>query len=381
MSFASLADQIKNPFTVNAKSAQRPNDFPDGFEITEYVDGALVPGSGITLVGNMMPFQPFEWGGEQRLVKEYYPGNPEPAVQILGAKEGSVNIKGRFKDKKYSADKFPYGISYQFNLIMDGIRKRGNLVKFGMHSNQYHWIRWGIIEKSNFKMNKLSWIDYELEFFVISETQPRNNYFLVQEKQNPFKMNSDLLAAVLKFQTNPPPPQVKVSLAFKMNQLIGQVAGAINTVTGFVNSIVSTAKSIEASANRAMGLIKNAQSSIYQFKTSIDELKHGFGTLTNQPPTAPAAQARDTFNSVAYIQSAIAGTKPLSNSLAQMLAMFEAIALTLPIARYVVRTGDTLQSISIKFYGVSDNWINIYQHNQLSTTALTVGVVLEIPKV
>ena len=64
-----------------------------------------------------------------------------------------------------------------------------------------------------------------------------------------------------------------------------------------------------------------------------------------------------------------------------MQAQYEALALTTPKARYKCIIGDTLQNISVRFYGISDHWIDIYSHNNLETTQLNAGQVLEIPNV
>ena len=50
---------------------------------------------------------------------------------------------------------------------------------------------------------------------------------------------------------------------------------------------------------------------------------------------------------------------------------------------YTVAPGDTLASISKKFYGTSDDWQHIYNANRgkLSTpAALRTGLVIQIPK-
>ena len=65
--------------------------------------------------------------------------------------------------------------------------------------------------------------------------------------------------------------------------------------------------------------------------------------------------------------------------LAKLQMQFEAIRKTLPKARYKVQAGDTLQRISIKYYGTPNSWDKIYDHNKLTSTDLTRGTVLEIP--
>ena len=391
MSLASIQNSIANPFssTVN-KSGARPADFPHGFVIVEYINGISqgdVDGGSIALIGNMMPFQPFEWEVEQRLVTEYYPGNREPAVQVLGPKDGTLIIKGRFKDKRIQATyqgANMYGAAYQYNLALKEMIQRGNLVKFGMHGtgNRGDWIRWGMIQKGSFKMNKLSWIDYEITFLVMGEVMPVNNFFAYGEKQAPSAVNFNLINAADDFATKyaSVPDTMPLSIAGELNNLIGTVAYAIATVTGFVSTIISTAQSIEDSANRALGLIKNAQANISIFNRQINNIVHPTFTVLSVQGS-PAGQVSDSYANQAYLLEISLAMNAMHKYLIVMKAQFQALAVTIPMARYRVQSGNTLQNISIKFYGVADYASTIYEHNNLSSTTLTVGSVLEIPKI
>lgn len=379
-----IAAKIKNPFnnSVSKGGVQGP-DFPAGFEIVEYIDGVpqnQTASGDITLSGVAMPMQPFPWGAEQRLTKDYYPGNPEPAVHVMGSKQHDLVIHGRFKDKHYQDENY-YGAAYEFARALEEMCKRGNLVRFGMQGEDGSWLRYGFLEKVDFKMNKLSWIDYDLSFFVIGENQPRNNYFASPEKATPTALNENLLNAATDFNGtySQIPDTMPASIADKMNGLINGVAQNINLVTGFVQTILTTAQSVVSSANRALGLIKNARTTLNGFRKQLDGLKSSFSSLTSSGNAV--GQARDTYKNKSYIANARTASFSMSAYLAQMQAHFEQLAKTLPIARHKVAPGDTLQKISIKFYGSQDNWDKIYSHNRLANTVLVPGTVLEIPKV
>ena len=51
-----------------------------------------------------MPHQPFAFGGSLKVVKEYYPANPEAVTQVLNSEESDLNLKGRFYSKQYTED-------------------------------------------------------------------------------------------------------------------------------------------------------------------------------------------------------------------------------------------------------------------------------------
>jgi len=173
---------------------------------------------------------------------------------------------------------------------------------------------------------------------------------------------------------------------------------------------------VQKLANHAIGLIKTAQASISSFKRRVGALNAYFGsdptagiiktwsepqnakqaayvaqlqTATSIPPTpSPAQIAASTATTSSYTPNASTAqqaaaknpTKSIDQLLAAMLANFTKIAQSVPKARYVVKSGDTLQKISQKFFGNPDHWNAIYKHNQLTTTVLTAGVILEIPK-
>lgn len=374
-----IAAKIKNPFSVTVKNnGERAPDFPGGFFIAEIIDGEIDPSTSLNLIGNMMPMQPFTWSGEQRLNKDYYPGNPEPVVQVLGGKEGPVIIRGRFKDKRYRDPSY-YGVAYEYTKAVDEMRKRGNLVKFGMVGQAADWTRYGFLERGEFKMNKLSWIDYEIEFFVVSENQPQNNYFAAQEKNSPTAVNNNLINAAEQFQSqySAIPKSMPISIAGLINKGIGAVASQINLVTNFVNTVLSTAQSIENSGVRALGLIKNARAQISKFNRQIDQIAHTFGSHSSS--TVAKTIVKDTYQNLTFITEAGGGTVILSAFLSKMQAQFEAIAKRVPKARHKVQKPETLQNISVQYYGVPDHWDKIADHNGLKSTVLVPGTILEIP--
>jgi LysM repeat protein len=389
-----LAALIKNPFnTTVSNNGIRPQDFPGGFQITEYIKGVPNTATMLRFVGNMMPFQPFEWSKEQRLEKQYYAGNPEPAVQVLGPKSGPLIIKGRFKDKRYKDNSY-YGVSYILSQACEQMTDRGNLVKFGMQGSAGNWIRWGFLERSSFKLNKLSWVDYELEFFVVGYNQPINNYFAAPEKQSPSSVNQNLINAAANFQSAyfPAINTIPRSISDIMNGLINGVAKNIALVTNFVAGVLATGQSIANSAQRALGLIANARANISMFSRQFNQIRSSFSGFSQSnpkftasnffsgltPPTAATA-ATATYKNISYSYETMSATSQLSAYLAQMQSLFETLAQTIPKARYRVQQGDTLQNISIKFYQVADHWTDIFDHNNLQSTLLTAGTILEIP--
>lgn len=373
-----ITSTLNNPFNQKVpNTGLRAPDFPDGFEIVEIVEGKEQ--KPFMLVGSFMPMQPFPWEVEQRIVKNYYPGNPEAVAQLFGAKEGDLTIHGRFKDKRFKDPSY-YGASYEFAKYLEGVARRGNLLKFGFVGPGGSWIRWGYLEKPQFKMNKLSWIEYTLNFFVVSVNRPKNNYFAAKEKVAPDHLNSNLLNAGQNFTNTAAkiPTSMPQSLADKINGLTSKVASAVNNVTNFVQNIINQGMALDMAAQRALGLIKNAQANLSSMKRQIDQTAHDFTHLSSQGNNP--GMTRDTYENLAFIYSLVSTAVSVGQVLTQMKALFESIAITVPLARHKVQGTETLQKISVQYYGTVDDWDKIYTHNNLTTTVLTPGQILEIPR-
>lgn len=378
-----VAALIKNPFQQKVlPTGEMPADFPLGFCIVEFVDGVAQTPI-LQLVGNMMPFQPFPWGGEQKLSVEYYPGNREPSVHVMGYRDKALVIKGRFKDKRFRSPAY-YGAAYQFSQLYEELIQRGNLLKFGMNGSAGSWIRYGFLEKADFEMQKLSWINYEFTFTVVSDKQPVNNYFAQREKSAPTAINANLIAAATNLQQNAllVPTSMPQSLAGLINGYISTAATSINVVTGFVDDVISTAKDLQASADRALGLIKNARTFVATTQLSLCKLGIGgfAGLSSSSVVTNPSKNFSDSYTNIQFISEIIAALADVLTTLSLLQAKFENVSQTIPIARYRVISGDSLQKIAVRYYGNAANWEDIYKHNKLQTTVITVGQALEIPK-
>lgn len=391
-----------------------------GRDFEAFVIEEIVPqGEGLTLsfVGEWMPKQPFKWGGEQHLVKEYYPGNAEPTVQVLGAREGELKVTGRFKVKKLKVeDKETYReLPMILSNAVDELRKRGSLVKLMLGE----WQRWGFIEGCDFTMKTLADIEYEIRFFIIGDKPPSNCKITDEGNDLPVDLNLDLIkeATALEAIVGLPPEDINLGIFDQLNQLVGTVATALAVVTKFVDGVLSTADNAQKFANRAVGLIKYAQATISTYKRRVGQLNAYLGSdplnpgittwseptnakqaklvnqclmATSKPLVLSPAQKLDAATKTASYSAktstqqqaaAKAGGKSIDQILADMLVKFKALAASLPQARYLVKAGDTLQKISVTYYHTPDQWKKIYDHNKLQTTVLVPGVVLEIPRI
>jgi LysM repeat protein len=376
------------------------DDFPDGFIIIEYENGKQKTGKGgkpgkddVQLTGPFMPHAPFKYGGEQRLVKDYYPGNSEPAVQVLGPKETDLTINGELKLKRfkrvYSPSKTASGtpqlsesdvrsIAENYAKLIDAMRIRGNLVQIRMGK----WHRWAFIEKVEFEFNHLASIKYQIDFFIVGFNQPLNTKISGGYDDDLTRPNTDLttkaLSAIAAMQQFP--ASMPQSLADFLNGEIAKVAGAIALVTGFVNEALKDIENINQSFNRALGLLNNARAFISQSGRRINAVATDLSTLGNRT-ASQWNKTVATIESINHIHQVRYNYGEMLASIQALSAFISLLRQTTPLGRYAVKTGDSLQRVSNKYYGTPDNWRAIYDHNKLNSTNLVVGSVLEIPKV
>ena len=358
-----LGKSLTNPFTAHGRRSVNPPDYVDGF-VVEQVSGKKRK---ISLVGTDMPHQPFEYGGKSKRSTHWYPCNSEPTIQMLGAEEKSVTTRGRFYSKKYKDDSL-YAVPKAYADMFRTMEREGEIVKITLGE----WRRWAVIAETNFKEKTKSDIEYEITFEIIGDKQPTNCYQLTDTKEEAFQDNADMLAAAQKLQTDYTNKETEIGQTFaeRLNTYIDEVATSVAAVNAFISNALTQAENIEASVTRALGLIKVARRNIASMIRRVGALSYavsGSGSLTRQ------------FKAVSAASSAISDASAIMAFLAKLQMQFEAIRKTLPKARYKVQSGDTLQRISIKYYGTPNSWDKIYDHNKLTSTDLTRGTVLEIP--
>ena len=359
---------------VNPK--RMPDDFNDGLIIVEMVNGVEKKADQIILNGRFAPHIPFEFGGTQTLTKEFYPGNSEPSVQVLGSREKDTIVKGRFKTNKFSSETSELRqAAEEYQKLLDAMRLRGNLIRVTLGK----WIRYGFLEETTFRLNTTQDIEYELKLFIVGFNPPTFDKSTKSDGNvnGPNKAVTSAAASMLSQATAP--STMRPTLASDITGMVSNVSEKVNLVTNFVGGTVESGQSTIGAANRAIGLIKNARSTISNTKRNLGAL--GFSnSIGTEGSSNPASNKVADLKNANYINSVQRTFSSLAALLAQLQATFTKLAASVPQFRHLVRQGDTLQKISIKYYQNADNWNRIYEHNKLRSTTLVVGTVLEIPK-
>lgn len=362
-----ITNSIKNPFDNKVVADFDKPDFPEGFKIEEILPNGK-KGETIVLAGSWMPQIPFTFGGTVRMKKEFYSGYSEPTVQVFGPEEKDITIKGLFKEKRFRRETGLKNVSTEIQQQVDAMRIRGNLVRLRLGEFE----RYAIMSDTNFEMDRLSRIGYSITFSIIGFNAPKNAIFLQRKKEVPFAILKELIDAATKLNLDfsTIPATVPRSIADIINGLTNDVASALNTITNFIDQVFSTIQDIKSAINRIKGLIKYAQQKLKSYKKQL-------GSIFSFDPSVSIS---GRYDNARYSTSSVAFASSITSLLERLRLQFSSIINDLPLARNLVKQGDTLQKIAIKFYGNSNDWKKIYDYNNLSSTDLPQGLMLEIPR-
>lgn len=354
-------------------------DFRDGLLFFEIINDKEPVDPTLVLKGTFAPHQPWTFGGTQRMVKEFYSGTDIPSVQILGSEEDDIPIRGRLKSKFFKRSE-PEDIrlaAEAYQQVLDNLRRRGNMIKIQLGEFQ----RYGFIKRGSFNLATLADIEYNIDFMVISERKPEFSKF-TERTDDDLKSPNEALIAAADEQLNALrsfPDEMPVSIANQINGFISDVAENIGVVTGFVNGILTDAEQLKASANRAIGLIKYARAEISVAQRRLGNLAFTDAELGVEAQTI-AGRARASITSRDQISQTRRTFFDFNQRLAELQRKFASLAFTIPLRRHLVKENDTLQKISLLYYNTSENWTLVYDHNNLTSTTLTNGQILEIPR-
>jgi hypothetical protein len=380
-----LKEQLIGPFSKkklkpsDVRTAHARNDFPGGFNFLEIEAGQEKKEEAVKLIGTYMIHAPFEFGGEQKIIKNYYPGQSEPSVQILGPQEADVTVKGRLYDKRFKDDSGLFGIATEFQKQIDAIRIRGNLLRIQLgDAKGGGWQRYGFLQKTMFKMKNKADIEYELQFLIVGFNPPRGVLKINRSNEIPFQIQKALIkkATDLQSNLNNLPKTMPLSFANQIKQLTSDVASATKLVTGFVDTVFSTIDDVKSGIARAQGLIQFAKNKVSDYSRRVGAFQF-LGPGLDPSKTGVAAG----YSHASFTAGTLSDMTALQQLLAQLAASLAGLNQTVALARHRVIDTDTLQKLALHFYKNQDNWKIIYDHNKLSSTTLVRGSILEIPRI
>lgn len=392
----------------------------------------------IRLRGAALPKQgAAQWGGKQRLVTTWYPGNGSQATQqVLGPVESQTVLSGVWNTTRLyrlpalfeptPGSHLPVAFADGLREIVEDFLRGGTLLQvlwinaeaatFGGRSIQ----RIGRASDWNFNYQRMD----DMEWSITFEWTGRG---LGQQKVTQFRddatssTNIALLQAIIQ-SVGEATDKTKIQLSkrtipnsankFSLEQL-GQILDApgklMKDFTQSMNRLSNRVKTLGDLINKAKGLpYELATQVIDACTTAVVSANHFRDAITRTPPEKYTTQASlaALTRAAAYTKGGIDAADQVASSMyAQQAAIRARVDVRrtsgpngkalpprantpsvlngqkLQVQTYLVRKGDTLASISQKFYGVVEGAYGIAFSNGLSlkTIAPPTGKVLIIP--
>jgi len=357
--------------------------------------------------GRALPYRPFTLEGSQRHDLSWYAGSPEGTIQMLGAQENETTVNGWWKDRfirqpinmsqaEQAAAGFTSGLQSAAGQLgnppalidgqsvndvrelaeaMDDARRKGQLVEVSW----LHTVRQGII--SNFRQ---SWhttqdLEWELRFVWINQGVQLAD-IPIQER------NLDLSDSI-------------VEIGNQLDTLEGVTDGALSVGTS--NAAVDALRTIDD------GITKLQQGA----ESLQDAVVTGFGTITSPISTAQRAAGIFNFMKITAIETMDAISRRLdaitlneeenygsridqrrslwdSRKAAKRIAGIAAIREDQMLGQlnpeliksFKARDNQDLRDVALEFYGRADDWRALMRFNNLSTSRLSRGQLIFVPR-
>lgn len=345
----------------------------------------------LRLQGRALPYRPFTLTGSMRHELTWYAGSPEGTIQIQGSAEDSTTINGWWKERfirsleslgpETLGTDISLGIAGQqgdapaklngraisgvvelTNLVND-MRKKGQEVKVTW---QQH-VRRGIISKFTQKWHTDLDVEWELDFVWISDsTEPLDD---VPVKTRELEISSAPQEIANEIQDN-----FADDIAAFSADVQRQLGVLANATRDLQNNVIINFQNITS----PVAVAQRAASTFNALKATSIEL---YETLERE-----AADVINAFSFLDFLDDyqdrrertasarRIGGTSALREQQALDRVNPEVIR------SFVAREGQDLRDVCTQFYGSPDSWKQLMQYNELSSSVLSAGQLVLVPR-
>lgn len=320
----------------------------------------------VKLEGRSLPYRPTTFHGEQRLKRSDYTGSSTPTVQVLGPKEGPLELKGTWKDKFLGE-----GVAQSLQETFDSIRRSGQELEIQWD----RFIRRGFLRIAKFTVLRTQDIEWTMEFEIRTQGEP----------DTPVTATFVSVGA----QQDAEGAALQASLEASKGQLEGFL-GRTTALGRFLNGTQQVLDRIQAFRDSATGAIFSARLSLDQARNVIARaraLRDSGGVVL-----------READGLLSDVQAAGRG---LQNVLSLELAKRQVEADALGAIALAVRAEENalafiepdivgsvflavnqdLRGVAAKFLGTADAWEQLADFNGLVGSAQPAGTLILIPRV
>ena len=350
----------------------------------------------LSLQGTHIPNQPFIHKVNQEVMRYYYPGgqaNRTPTLQILGSKDEDITLTGTLRATKIQdvdRRREPLIISN----ILERFVREGSICRFSIGS----WIKYGVILEFAPEYHNDSWVNWSMRILVSGDRNPITG----EENEGEESTIGRVFGTDSVDYT-----QVAQTMATEMAEAkesiedlgyLERIQVQPFSVTGYLDKIlegtavgdsIDFAEEVFESWKEIIGTVDSATTSAIAFADSIsqttDDIQKQILLVTSQISKIYEVQQR-LFNSIHRVSSSLGTFQRLiawetyGNMISyssKVLGNFQEMKKS--TEREYIRTfrqvyfskpGDTLQSISTKFFGDVSKWEEIGRINLIEVGSL-----------
>ena len=376
----------------------------------------------LELLGRALPYRPLTFSGTMRADVVYYPGNPIPTVQMLGASEEETTITGMWKDRfikntgNARLNNFSLADAKAIVDVVDDIRRKGQLL-------EVYWdafYRRGIITKFEQTWDRredVAWSltfrfldqgdDENLESFTPELFDPKNfASMMFNDYQNTAALMGQSLfeRAIQQIRQRTLDLQERVNQISQASDFIGGVGpssivpsdtlmGAMNEyINTFSQGVLQSQRLLNTALNGTINKLDFIDATMSQMTNTIDTAISYAGNLRAKPleDYLNGGQQQSLIGKVLAVATTVRGigarVSGFSRKIAHSRTALKArktqgsnntnTSTSLP---FIARQGDDLRKVARMTLGSTAAWRFLAQYNNLTTSELEPGQKVYIP--
>lgn len=340
----------------------------------------------LRLAGRSLPARPYSLAGEQRESTAWYPGAPVATMQVLGAMEDDTQIGGWWKDRflgsrteeAASLNGTPVITAVDLVAVVDDIRRKGQMVQVVW----MHTARTGLLKRVSQKWHNAHDVEFELTFKWIARdeddvaTQLGQSEVDLSDKVRVSTGDVNAFQAALDAPLGTNPLALQGSFGSALNLLQGAVLDAQAAVQGALDGVLMPFSATRRLVAAFGFMVSTAGDTIEQAYSRVDRATHVFEGLKELADILVGEVLTATVENRRITRAARAARHNAARAQAQALRQVDPALNSVIVAR----DGDDLRRVSTDFYGTPDEWQGLARFNHLSSSRLSAGQVVLIPR-
>lgn len=317
----------------------------------------------VQLGGNDLPNTPIQWGAKLRREVQRYIGTDRVSAQVMGTIDAPITVNGVFDDT-YTGN--ARGHAQAMRAAIEALVYSGDLIRLAYNREQ----RWGFLDV-DFEEEVDDLIRYSLKFEPLFREPPAPLSLTLTRAPVDQATEVGELFDALKLRAEATPPSLASTIATAVLDALDQAEARVSEINGYLAGVVYYADLTQEIASRAV--------------RSLASVLRRMGDVQRALVAAPSA-AISTVTGSGELLSSIWRDEVLAQTrltTAQMLAFFgELTQIVSPTSTrvHVVRAGESLEGLALRFYGDFTLWTLIADANGLDYDDIEPGDELVIPK-